>query len=402
MTTPAQPVSGSGAYIALPVTVDPDTLATDALTYLAQQQPGYVARPGNLETWLVQAMARMCAETAQVAAQVPLAVFQYFGTQLLNLPPLQGSSATLTATINVVDAAGYLIPAGTTVAYPLSSTTNMLFRTTADFSIAAGATSSGLGSVTFTAVTPGTAANDLPPTTLSMVDALSFVTSIVSTSISSGGADPETQQTYLNRLAAELQLLSPRPILPADFAALARNQAGVARAIALDGYNPSSGSFGNERMVAVAVIDSGGLALEGSAAAAVATALQNAREVNFVVNVVDPAYSTVNVAAQVVLEPGAAAATVLPACQAALTALLSPAHWGDSLVDGAWLGQWINTPTVRYLSVGAAVAAVPGVAYVSGLQMSLGSGSYAAGDLGLPGAIPLAVAGAVNVTLAAS
>ena len=44
--------------------------------------------------------------------------------------------------------------------------------------------------------------------------------------------------SYINRLTAELQLLAPRPILPADFAALATSVTGVFRAMAIGGLNP--------------------------------------------------------------------------------------------------------------------------------------------------------------------
>jgi hypothetical protein len=389
------PVAGTGAYIALPVDVDPDQLAADAIAYLAAQQPGWVAREGHLEVWLIRAFARMCAQVADVAAQVPLAVFQYFGQSLLGLPMLGGSPATVQSTWTMVDTAGYTIPAGTNVGFRTAAGSVVLFRTTAAVTVAPGQTATAAGAVTLQAVDSGTALNGLPAGQLVLVDNLSFVASVFAIATTSGGADPETQATYLNRLSDELQLLAPRPILPADFAALARNQPYVARACVLDGYNPANGTAGNARMVTVAAVDAAGNALSSANQAALAAALQAAREVNFIVNVVSPTYTTVNISAQVVARAGADLAAVSAACQAAVTAFLAPATWGGDTQ------LWANQPTVRVLTVGGVLSQVPGVAYVTGVQIAVGAGGYSPTDGQLPGAVPLPLPGAVNVTVQA-
>jgi hypothetical protein len=396
LTTTAQSVSGSAGYIALPVTTDPDQLAADALGYLALQQPGWVAREGHLEVWLIRAFARMCAETASVAAQVPLAIFQYFGTQLLGLPPLVGATAGMASTWNLTDSNGHLIPAGTNVAYRVSSKQTVLFQTAADVTVVAGQSSTGVGQVPLVAVAAGSVANGLGPSVLAPVDSLSFVSSVISTTTSAGGADAETQAQYLDRLAAELQLLAPRPIIPSDFAALARNQSGVARAAALDGYNPADSSTGNARMVAVAVVDPAGNALPTASKALVTAALQAQREINFVVNVVDPTYTAVRVTAQLVSAPGYNTDSVTAAATAALQAFLSPANWGGPGLT------WTNTTVVRYLTVGGILDDIPGVRYVSSLTIGIGAGSLVAGDGTLPGPIPLPTVGAMNITTTAA
>jgi hypothetical protein len=391
VTTPAEPVSGSGGYIALPVTTDADVLAANAMTYLAQQQPGWVAREGHLEVWLIRAFARMCSETAQVAVNVPLAIFQYYGTQLMNLPPLVGAPATMAATITLTDTQGHLIPAGTTVAYPATGAAAVLFETVTDTVVAAGSSQTGVGAVDLQAITAGTAGNGLAAATLSMVDSLAFVASIVSTGTSSGGVDAEGQTAYLDRLTAELQLMSPRPILPTDFAVLALNQAGVARATALDGYDTIAGTYGNSRTVAVAVVDALGNALSTPAMAAIAAVLTGLREVNFVVGVMAPAYNLINVTATLVAAKGANQDTVTAAATAALQAYLSPANWGGA-------PQWINTSTVRYLTVAGLLDNVAGVDHITNLTIGVGGGAMSAADATLTGPIPLTQPGTVTVT----
>jgi len=392
LTTPAQSVAGSAGYIALPVTTDPDKLAADALAYLALQQPGWVAREGHLEVWMIRAFARMCAETATVAAQVPLAIFQYFGNRLLGLPAEQGAAAGMNSTWTLNDTAGHLIPAGTTVAYSISARQTMLFQTVADYTVPAGQSVTPAGAIALQAVLPGTQGNGLAPAALSLVDALAFVVSVQSTTTSAGGADTETQSDYLDRLSDELRLLAPRPILPADFAALARNVPGVTRAAALDGYNPADSSYNNARMVAVGVVDANGNALSSSVKAAVTTALQAQREINFVVNVMDPTYSTVKVTASLVCAPGYDPDGVTAAAVAALQAYLSPANWGGPNL------AWTNTTVVRYLTVGGILDDIPGVRYVASLTIGIGAGAMSAADATLAGPIPLPQPGAINIT----
>lgn len=397
MTSPTPLVSPPvvGNYIQMPVTTDPDTLNANALDYIAQQMPSYVPRDGHLEVWMLQAMARMCAEAATVTAQVPLVIFQYYGQSLLNLPPIAGSPAEMQSTWTLTDTLGHTIPAGATVAYPVTPTTSVLFTVAASVTVPAGQSATAAGAVTLIASQVGAASNGLAATNLLVVDNLAYVQSVVSTTTTSGGADTETQSAYLTRLRGQLALLTPRPILAADFATLALSQPGVYRATALDGYNPADGSSNNPRMVAVAVTDNLGNALTSTQNTSVANALQAQREVNFVVNVIAPTYTTVNISAQVVALPGQNINTVQTACTAALTSFLTPVNWGGPSP------LWHNTTAVRQLTVVGVLSGVAGVAYVSGTQLSAGAGALQALDVPLAGPIPLPRAGTITVNVTA-
>jgi hypothetical protein len=378
MTAPAP-----AGYIALPVTTDPEALASDAIAYLAAQQPGWVAREGHLETWMLRAFARMANESAKVAAQAPLAIFRYFGERLLDLPPLVGARAQASSTWTLTDTAGHTIPAGTTVGYRTSASSLVLLRTVADVVVPAGSNRTAAGAVLLEAVEVGGSVNGLPAAPLVVVDNLAAVAAVETTTVTAGGADAETESVYLDRLAAELQLLSPRPILPKDFAALARNEPYVGRAVAIDGFNRSDGSYGNARLVTVAAVDALGQPLTTSQKNTLRAKLDGAREVNFVVDVIDPTYTTVDITAQVVPLPGENVATVSKAVVSALMAFLSPAQWGGPSP------AWHNTTAVRYLTVAHVLNGVPGVDYVSGLQIASGGGQLATVDAVLFGAAPL-------------
>jgi len=627
MSAPLPPPQISGGYITLPVTTSSDTIAGNALDFLATSMPGWTPREGHLEVFLIEALAQMVAETAEVASTVPLSIFQYFGQALLGLPANAGAAASMGSTWTLTDTGGHTIPAGTVVAYSFAGQSGVLFATqsavtvpapgtgllaalaalTAGATAATGGTFAGgvslpaptgvtatgsatggtlaaasyfyrvsavnargetlastevtsgaltgttssvalswaavpgatgyrvyrgttsgtytspaflsaptgttytdtggtaltagtvaasntattsapyfwkvtatnaygetLGSnevtanvlpngtqaLSWTAVTGATGyrvyrgtatgaenalittttsvaytdtgtsgsaatvptanttgspattqtapgqvvlvaqqvgadANGLPAGPITLVDNLAFVSSIVSTAVSTGGVAAETQAAYLSRLSGDLALLAPRPIIPSDFSALARNQPGVARATTLDGYNPAGGTSNNPRMVTVACVDAAGNALPAGAQGAVSAALQAQREVNFVVNVVGPSYTSVDVSAQIVATRGANINTVQAAAQAALSAFLGPASWGGPPP------LWMNLTTVRYLSVAGLLADLPGVGYIAGIQLAITGNAMLPQDVQLVGAIPLPRPGNISVNVTA-
>lgn len=93
----------------------------------------------------------------------------------------------------------------------------------------------------------GSINNNLPTGPLTLVaPSWSFVSSVAATTVSSGGTDAETVDSYINRLSQELQLLTPRPIVPNDFAVLAQGIPGVARAVAYN--NTYSGASFNANL----------------------------------------------------------------------------------------------------------------------------------------------------------
>ena len=221
-------------YIGVPTETDPDVLSTNALQYLMNNIPGYVPSDGNLEVWLVMALAQMLATSRDVAAVVPDEIFEFFGSTVMNLPPIAAVPATVKATITVQDVSGYTILAGTQVAFQVTGSTLALFTVQSTTVIPPGSTS--VADVTLVAEVPGSSSNGLTGTMVT-IDPIAFITGVTATSMSSGGVDAETSSAYLSRLVSDLQLLAPRPILPNDFAVLSRSVAGVYRAIGIDGYN---------------------------------------------------------------------------------------------------------------------------------------------------------------------
>lgn len=385
-------------YVNPPIETDADTLADTAHQYLADNIDGYEANDNHLEAWLIAATARMNADTRTVASGVLLAIFRSYGETVIGLLPIDAIPATTATTWTMQDAAGYTIPAGTQVAFQVAGDTLIPFVTTDDVAVPPGAVSTDVGAVNIIAIDPGTGGNNLPAGPVQLLDPLSFVTAVEAVSATGGGVDAETDSEYLSRLIEELQISSPEPINPIDFAILARRIAGVHRATAVDGYDPTAAppTTGNERMVAVALVDASGNPVSAAVKAAVAADLEARRETNFIVHVFDPTYTAVTVDFTAIAMPGYDPAAVKSAAVDALTAYLSASNWGIDAGDTVGT-SWTNDDTVRYLKVSNVLNDVPGVRYVTHLTVDGG-----AVDVVLPGQVALPTPGAITGVVTAS
>lgn len=380
-------------YIELPIETDPGVLTQDAFDYLQTRIPGWLPSEGNLDVWLLEATAQMVAELRDTAAAVPISIFKYFGQTLLGVPMIAASPAQLLSTWTMRDTLGHTIPAGTLVGVRGSDGTIYPFYVLADVIVSAGSSVTATGGVVLVASDPGAGLSGYTPAidTLQLIDNLEYVASVQGYGAVGGGVDAEAEDVYLSRLSAELQLLTPRPILPIDFAVLATSVAGVARALAIDGYNPADLSSGNARMVAVAVVDALGNALSSGIKAQVDALLQAYREVTFVVNVIDPTKTTINVVTTVKAVAGFALPDVQARVAAAITSYLQPYNWGLPLVGDT--PQWVQQTTVRYLDVTNVIKDVQGVWYIVSATVNGGTA-----DVGLTGVAPLTQPGTITVT----
>ncbi len=246
-----------------------------------------------------------------------------------------------------------------TQAYELDSLTqfsldSLGFNSLAPLTIDAGTAQN----VTLTAVQAGVLFNGAGQGgNIQSIQQLSWVQTMTLVAAASGGNDPEDDQEYLNRVTGVLQLQAPRPITASDYAQMAlsftpfpgTDQQEIGRATAVDGYNPVDMTFNNTRMVAVAVTDTNGFALNndtlygypnGTSTAVVTTVpnqnsgwgvagwLENFREINFIVNVINPTYTPIYVTVTVKATDGYDSTSVQLNVQAALLGYLSPASWG--------------------------------------------------------------------------
>lgn len=379
-------------YVNPPLEADADALENGAYNYLRERvSGGWEPADGNLDVWLIQAFALIAAQVAEVASDVPASIFRYYGAKIANVPPLDATLATTTVKVTALPddpgrTGSYRMDAGTTVAFPDPSGGLVAFEVAADVEIPVGATVAT--GVPITAVEAGASGTGLAGEALQL-DPLDWVQAIETEAATAGGQDAEPDSVYLARLVEELRLLAPRPILPQDFAVLAKRVNGVARATALDGYNPADATTGNARMVTVALADAAGHAVPQTVKDQVRALLEGQREIGFLVPVIDPTYTTVTVDFTVKVYPDFIGTEVVERVKAAVAALLSPASWGNPAYGDQL--QWINDTKVRYLEVAQAVNNVEGVHYIDTLTVN-GGGA----DVTLTGAAPLPQAGAIT------
>jgi hypothetical protein len=387
-------------YIVFPIETEPVDLLQEIYDYLRGRIPGWQPANGSLDVWLAEAFAEIAADIRDLAQDVPPAIFRYFGATIAGVEPQDAVSATVDTTWTMKDDSGYTVPAGTEVAVRDASGNLQTFETLADFVVAPGSTTAT--PVTVVAVIPGADGSGLGSAgqALEIQSLLEYVTSVTMIAATSGGQDAETDDDYLNRLRTRMLLLTPTPILPQDFAVLARDIPGVMRSVAIDGLIPPS-SHGNERAVAVAMTDEDGLAVSAGIKAAVVAYLDSLREVNFLVSAFDPTYTQIDVTVQVKARPGFT--NVQADVVAALQQFLSPATWG--IPDEGNPRDWNLTTAVRYLEVAEVINRVDGVDYITttggnfDLQTRIHSGSLGRTDIALSGEAPLTTAGTITVTV---
>lgn len=368
------------SFVDFPLDTDEERALDRFFEHMRTVFPGWTPNEAHLEVAVAEEMVRISQETAVVATQVGEGIFRAFGEKLVRLQKIAGAYAGTTVTFTAIDTQGYTIPAGTLISRRVAGDTEYVFRTIADAVITPGTTQANVG---VHAVELGSLYNGLVAGPFTMVDALLFISSVTSTAVTSGGADEETDETYLDRLSDELTLLTPRPILPDDFAVLARRVAGVARAKVIDGYNPTDQTSSNERMVTVVGVDKNGQVLASKEE--LRAYLDSLREANFVVNVVDPTYLKLDIVYNAIAVRGSDPAVVRADIDKAIADYINPAKWaGGDLSPPEWRGGQV----VRHWELVTLINNVTSVDYLISLTINGGTADVLIpGVAGLPRAV---------------
>jgi len=376
------------AYIPIPIETDPVDLAEEAYAYLEEQIPGWSAQPGNLDALLVESEAQIAGELRDMAVLVPDSIFEFFGETVLDIPPYEATEATGTTTWQAIDTLGYTVDAGTLVGVsPPASVDTYAFEVVDAFTFTPGTDT--VSGVTIRALEAGAEASGLSGD-VELLDPLVFVNHVTLDAPTAGGVDAEETDAYLSRLSDLLTLLSPRPILPQDFAMLVqRSIPEIARATAIDLYKADTQQANQPRCVTVVVVDENGNALSAAVKNEADALLQANREVNFLAYVIDPTYTVIDVRADVSCFPMYDPAQVCPMVVEALAAYLSPATWGQPTYGDPSGRTWNNQTTVRYLELTQVVNEVEGVDYVKTLTFGKEGTTLGTADYVMTGVAPL-------------
>lgn len=227
--------------INLPIVTDRDALADIGYEFMESRVPGWSRYRADAASQIIATNARITGEARDVASDVPLAILRYLGRWVVQLPPLEASSASATATVTAVDTLGHTIAEGTRFEVLTTGDDSVVFLAADTVVIPPTSSSTGAGEVVLIAESPGAEASGLPITLDARpVDTIAWIDTVTLATPSTGGADAETDEQYLARLVEEFQLFTPRPILPHDFAVLARRVNGVGRSLAINLYAPSA------------------------------------------------------------------------------------------------------------------------------------------------------------------
>jgi uncharacterized phage protein gp47/JayE len=335
----------------------------------------------------------MNAVTRDVARTVGDDIFKWFGQTLVGIDPIEAEYAEVTSTWVMTDTSGYTVDAGTLVGIRLTGDTLYAFEVADTFTVDPGDDTGW--NITLRSREPGEASNGLGGNGVvaEMIDALGFVQSVTLNGVTDGGLNAETSSAFLTRLREEFRLLAPRPIVAGDFAVFARRVPGVHRAVDIPNYDPGTDTYDNERMVTVAVVGSDGQPVGPAVTAEVEAYLDSQREVNFVVHVIDPTYTVVDVDFTITTRPEVDSAAVLEAVRDAIANFLDPAVWGGG--DESPPNWHRDDTVVRLLEMSHVIYRVNGVDDVLALTINGG-----AADVVLAGIAPLPQPGVITGTLA--
>lgn len=397
-------------YVSVAVETEPDDYANEAYDFLQTVWPEWEPNEANLEVAILEAISRIASELSRLAADVPAAIFRWYGASIVGLPPLEGAAASTATTWTMIGTDGYTIPQGTLVGVRASGDELQPFQVAEEVVVPPGQSATAAGEVVITALEEGAEASNLGDigANVELIDNLDYVSGIVMTGPTGGGVDPEEDAAYLNRLRSRLLLLTPRPILPRDFAILARDVPGVARATAIDLYKPGPPWDPNpadpaaERTVTVVPIDESGLAVGAEIRDAVDALLQEEREVNFKVYVIDPTYNVVDVNVTVKKNEGQEDADLQARVEASIEEYLNPAMWGlPNEGDPGTSAGWDNVTVLRRYELAEAILRTDGADYIDAgdLEFQVAGGGFSEADKNLTGVAPLPTAGAINVTV---
>lgn len=357
------------------IDTDLDAVTDRLLDGMGDRIDGWEPVEGALEVALAEELGREVAVMNQTFVDLAEYAVAGFGQTVFQFPAYLGEPASVPVTITVT-VTGAVIPAGFTVVGVNSNGEEVAFQLPEERV----STSTTMTAV-LVATDLGAYGNGIPASTMTVATVTTTVVSVAATAESAGGRDPEPINAYLDRLTDYLASLRPGGVNARDLAALARTVPGVHRAIAADLYNPAAPGTPTERTATVFCVDETGHAVASGVLDEVRGVLERSREVNFIIHVVNPNYTRVQIAYTAVAEQGADPAVVEAEIDAALGGWLT--SWGSTVDDPQ---AWVETTKVRRLEAARVAGSVPGVAYLD--TLTINGSSTADLDLAGPAALP--------------
>lgn len=349
---------------------DPQATFDAMLAKYLELAPGAVVRNGSDEAVLLEAFATGSADVIYALNRViGLVVEGVLG--LYGIERFAGLPAAGEITCTLDSARSLTITAGQRFADPVSG---LALEVTADTSVTVASTIT----VPVATVDRGAAGNAISDgSPVDLLDAIPYVVSAEVTTALSGGADPETDATYIDRASTVLARVTSSIVKPEHFLAATLQDPRVGRATVLDLYAPG-GTPGSDLGDVTIFVYGHGAGLSGPVQDEIEATLQAMCAAMIHPHVVDVTIRTQAIALTVHALPGYATPTIQANVEAALRAFYDPATYP--------FGRDV-LPT----EITAIAADVAGVDFVTGVTTPAGIVSVDIDELVLAGTISVTV-----------
>lgn len=340
---------------------EPDLVAA-GIAYAQAAIPQWQPRVGNTELVLMEALALKLGVEVMAIQMLPEQILEqlmtlYGVTRDPGLPSAGKVRFTVTNSAPMQE-----IPAGTRLRYTLGATMETLdFVTQEPLTLLTSEQLTGVVSVL--SELPGVRSNGLPTgTALDVVDNLSFIETAVLAETMGRGVDVETDAQFYSRAASVLSRLTSTLVLPEHFQYAAVATPGIGRARVLDLHNPAAPTVQSAGHVTIAVADIQGEPLDEVARAELAGDLKAQALASLTLHLIDPTYTTVDLAVKVKASFGFTAAQVEESVRAILSGWLNPASWDWS----SEVGQYAVVSKVASAAGVAEILSVPATTKLAG------------------------------------
>jgi uncharacterized phage protein gp47/JayE len=345
---------------------DPQATFDAALAKYLELAPSARPRNGSVEAILLEAIATANADTIYALNRViGLVVEGILG--LYGVPRFPGASATGTVTLTLDGTRTLTVTAGQRLSDPV---TGLVLVVTANTTVTSGTTvavpvrtqeAGGAGN----AITVGTA--------IDLLDSIPYVVSATVTTALTGGSDPESDDTYIDRASTVLARVTSSLVLPVHFIAYCLEDPRVNRATAIDLYQPG-GTIGADTGHLTVYTYGYSAQLSAGIREELRASMHAISAAMITVHVEPATLVTKAVTYEVTALPGYTSVALQAAISAALTSWMTPNTW-------TWGAD------IRQTDIIALIADIPGVDFVNAVTVPAGTTALAANQLAAIGAI---------------
>lgn len=395
-----------------PIIPTPEALVELAIERMQAQYPHWNPNPASPEYRKFLSFAAICTEILILAFNVPEAIIQFVGAVVYQTPINPATYARATATVTANDTAGHTIQQGTIFTITPEGSVGVAFEAVNEVVIPPGEEATSVGAVELQALEAGAESNVAGAHSAESLENFAWIKGVV-TGEATGGEEEETMPEYTRRILELAKLITPRPILPEDFANFVRlltKKEKVLRAVAVDGleleteggHTKVNGSgegtqlgTGKERCVAVFAMNKNGEHLSTAAREEAEKLVFEARETSFKFFLAGPTSNTINVVIEGKTWKGWAPSVVESALLVALQEFINPIKWGGPTRGDESNGTgWVNRKTLRYQDLVTLVNNVEGFNFYTKLEANAGTV-----DIALTGLAPVVKLGTHTITL---